>query len=297
MYGGNVLATPTSGQTTTTLAKATVADLDLSGHMVTTAVGPDGETHPNGVWLAWIKTHGPLRSSTSSTTSSRRTAGRRAGTRIPGPACLRRRRNGHELLERRPELRPAGLHRRPDFIDPGGDDEHCCATRTRPSSPRRSRCSSSRRAPPGASTSRLPTAVPPERPRLRGLMWSRSATGVVLLRTCSYCASSLELDFSPAALSETSVSSLTGPHGKRISVTLVPLVFGAGLQGLERRERVSLLQPDRARVDLAVGAHRESRARGGVALGLQRHCVGRGSVIRSARRGYRRYGCRTDGSA
>ena len=32
VYVGNVLATPSAGQTTTILAKATVDDLDLSGH-------------------------------------------------------------------------------------------------------------------------------------------------------------------------------------------------------------------------------------------------------------------------
>jgi quercetin dioxygenase-like cupin family protein len=58
VYVGNVLATPSAGQTTTTLAKATVDDLDLSGKALTTAIGRDGKPHPNGVWLAWIKTHG-----------------------------------------------------------------------------------------------------------------------------------------------------------------------------------------------------------------------------------------------
>jgi quercetin dioxygenase-like cupin family protein len=57
VYGGVVLATPATGQTTTTLAKATVGDLDLRGQALTTTVGRDGRTHPNGVWLAWIKTH------------------------------------------------------------------------------------------------------------------------------------------------------------------------------------------------------------------------------------------------
>jgi quercetin dioxygenase-like cupin family protein len=56
-YVGNVLATPSAGLTTTILAKATVDDLDLSGHQITTAVGPHGKQHPS-VWLAWIKTHG-----------------------------------------------------------------------------------------------------------------------------------------------------------------------------------------------------------------------------------------------
>jgi quercetin dioxygenase-like cupin family protein len=55
---GNVRATPSAGQSTTILAKATVDDLNLSGHQLTTAIGPDGGTHPNGIWLAWLKTHG-----------------------------------------------------------------------------------------------------------------------------------------------------------------------------------------------------------------------------------------------
>ena len=57
-YAGNVLATGSKGQTTNILAQATVDDLDLSGHQMTTEVGPDGRTRPNGIWLAWIKTHG-----------------------------------------------------------------------------------------------------------------------------------------------------------------------------------------------------------------------------------------------
>jgi quercetin dioxygenase-like cupin family protein len=57
-YVGNGLATPSTGQTTTILAKATADDLDLRGLALTTAVGRDGKPHPNGVWLAWIKTHG-----------------------------------------------------------------------------------------------------------------------------------------------------------------------------------------------------------------------------------------------
>lgn len=57
VYGGVVLATPATGQTTTTLAKATMDDLDLRGQALTTTVDKDGRTHPNGVWLAWIKTH------------------------------------------------------------------------------------------------------------------------------------------------------------------------------------------------------------------------------------------------
>ena len=56
--GGKVLATPAAGQMTTTLANATVGDLDLRGQALVTTVGSDGKPHPSGVWLAWIKTHG-----------------------------------------------------------------------------------------------------------------------------------------------------------------------------------------------------------------------------------------------
>jgi hypothetical protein len=58
VYVGNVLATPSAGQQTTILAKATVDDLDLNAHYMTTAVGRDGNPHPNGLWMAWINTHG-----------------------------------------------------------------------------------------------------------------------------------------------------------------------------------------------------------------------------------------------
>jgi len=58
VYVGNVLATPSVGQSTTILAKATVDDIDLRGQMLTTAIGRDGNPHPNGVWFSWIRTHG-----------------------------------------------------------------------------------------------------------------------------------------------------------------------------------------------------------------------------------------------
>jgi quercetin dioxygenase-like cupin family protein len=59
VYGSEVLATPSVGQSTTTLANAlAVGDLDLRGQALTTTVGRDGRTYPNGIWLSWIKTHG-----------------------------------------------------------------------------------------------------------------------------------------------------------------------------------------------------------------------------------------------
>ena len=51
VYAGNVLATPSSGLTTTILAKSTFDRLDLSGHALTTVVGQDGKTRPQ-LWLA-----------------------------------------------------------------------------------------------------------------------------------------------------------------------------------------------------------------------------------------------------
>ena len=57
-YVGNVLATPSVGQTTTILAKATVDDLDLKGRQLTTTLGPNGRQIPTGIWLAWLQTHG-----------------------------------------------------------------------------------------------------------------------------------------------------------------------------------------------------------------------------------------------
>ena len=87
--------------------------------MLTTAVGRDGKPHPNGVWLAWIKTHGalgPLRRR-QQVRAERRDV--RLALASGAQHCLRRRRNGHELLERRPELRAARLHRRPELRRPG----------------------------------------------------------------------------------------------------------------------------------------------------------------------------------
>jgi hypothetical protein len=123
-YAGNVLATPSSGQGTTILAKATVDDLDLSGRALTTAVGRDGKPHPNGVWLAWIKTHGlsDLYVVDNTFAPNGGTSGWhshlgpslifvRAGTvtnySSDEPGCA-------------PHVYTAGQ----SFVDPGGDDEH-----------------------------------------------------------------------------------------------------------------------------------------------------------------------------
>jgi hypothetical protein len=58
VYTAVVLATPSTGQGTTTLAKATVGALDLSAKWPITVVGDNGKTHDQGLWQAWLKTHG-----------------------------------------------------------------------------------------------------------------------------------------------------------------------------------------------------------------------------------------------
>jgi quercetin dioxygenase-like cupin family protein len=55
VYVGNVMATPAVGLTTSTVAKATVGDLSLSGHATTTT---PGSPRPTGIWLALVKTLG-----------------------------------------------------------------------------------------------------------------------------------------------------------------------------------------------------------------------------------------------
>lgn len=57
VYVGNVLATPATGLTTTILAKATVGNLNLTGHATTPSPVP-GRSGPTGVWLALIRTLG-----------------------------------------------------------------------------------------------------------------------------------------------------------------------------------------------------------------------------------------------
>ena len=58
IYGGAVLATPAGGLTTSTLAKATADDLNLTGRAFTTTTTADGRAHLTGVWLASIRTLG-----------------------------------------------------------------------------------------------------------------------------------------------------------------------------------------------------------------------------------------------
>jgi hypothetical protein len=57
VYAGVVLATPSGGQGTTTLAKATVGELDLRAKAPVSVVGDNGKAHADGMWQAWVKTH------------------------------------------------------------------------------------------------------------------------------------------------------------------------------------------------------------------------------------------------
>jgi quercetin dioxygenase-like cupin family protein len=58
VYGGAVLATPAGGLTTSTLAKATVGDLNLNGHALMTTTTPDGRQRVSGLWIASLRTLG-----------------------------------------------------------------------------------------------------------------------------------------------------------------------------------------------------------------------------------------------
>jgi quercetin dioxygenase-like cupin family protein len=124
VYTANVLATPSQGQSTTILAKATVDDLDLSGHQMTMALGPDGRMHPNGIWMAWLKTHGSSdlyvvdnKFAPNGGTSGWHShagpsvifvvAGTVTNYSTDEPGCA-------------PHVYTAGQ----SFVDPGGDDEH-----------------------------------------------------------------------------------------------------------------------------------------------------------------------------
>ena len=58
VYCGVVFATPSSGLTTTILAKSTFDDLHLRGQALTKIAGSNGWSHQKRVWLALLKTRG-----------------------------------------------------------------------------------------------------------------------------------------------------------------------------------------------------------------------------------------------
>ena len=111
-------AEPGAGLQRTILAKATVRRPRSQGPPADHHGRPDGKTHPNGVWLAWLKTHG---SSDLYVVDNKfaPNGGTSGWHSHPGPSRdLRRRRHRHELLQRRARLRAAGLHRRTELRRP-----------------------------------------------------------------------------------------------------------------------------------------------------------------------------------
>ena len=123
-YGGTVLATPSVGQGTTTLAKATVGDdLDLRGHQVLTTAGPNGQTHSDGVWQAWIKTHG---ASDLYVIDNKFAVGGTSGWHSHlGPSLIFVVAGTiTNYTSDDPTCTPHAYSAGESFVDPGGDDEH-----------------------------------------------------------------------------------------------------------------------------------------------------------------------------
>ncbi len=120
---GNVLATPSTGQTTTILAKATIPDLDLRGRMETTVIGPKGKPHP-GVWTAKIKTRG---SSDAYVVDNKFAAngGTSGWHSHPGPSIVFVVAGTiTNYTSDDPSCGPHVYTAGQSFVDPGGDDAH-----------------------------------------------------------------------------------------------------------------------------------------------------------------------------
>lgn len=120
---GNVLATPSPGQTSTILATATVPDLDLSGRMATTVIGPKGKPRP-GVWLAKIKTRG-LSDGYVVDNKFAPNGGTSGWHSHPGPSLVfvvagTIKNYSSDDPGCGPQVYTAGQ----SFVDPGGDDKH-----------------------------------------------------------------------------------------------------------------------------------------------------------------------------
>ena len=123
-YVGNVLATPSSGQTTTILAKATVGDLDLSGRALTTTVGRDGKPHPNGLWMTWIKTTGASDLYVVDNVFAPK-GGTSGWHSHPGPSLIFVKAGTvTNYSTDEPGCAPQVYTAGQSFVDPGGDDQH-----------------------------------------------------------------------------------------------------------------------------------------------------------------------------
>jgi len=122
VYGSVVLATPQSGVATSTLAKATSGDINLSGHAVTTVVGKDGKPHPS-VWVSWIKTLG---TSDLYVVDNKFAAGATTGWHThPGPSVIFVVAGSiTNYMSNDPSCAPHVYSAGSSFTDPGGDVVH-----------------------------------------------------------------------------------------------------------------------------------------------------------------------------
>jgi quercetin dioxygenase-like cupin family protein len=115
---GTVLATPQSGQSTSTVAKATFDDIDLNAHSV-----------PANVWQARLKTHGQ---SDVYVIDNKFTAGGTSGWHShPGPSLIfvvAGTITNYEGDD--PTCTPHDYSAGQSFIDAGGDDVHMLRNNT-----------------------------------------------------------------------------------------------------------------------------------------------------------------------
>jgi hypothetical protein len=122
LYAGTVLATPSSGVTTTILAKSRFADIDVRAIV-------NAHTHPANVWRSRIRTHGPSDVYVVDNKLAAPTADMPGGTTgwhsHPGPSLIQvvvGTVTNYEGDDRHctPHVYTAGM----GFVDPGGDDVH-----------------------------------------------------------------------------------------------------------------------------------------------------------------------------
>jgi quercetin dioxygenase-like cupin family protein len=119
-YAGVSLATNSSGQTTTTLAQATIENLDLTGQAQVT--NDNGREHPDGAWRAWIKTHG---TSDMYVVDNKFVPGGTSGWHShPGPSIIFVVAGTVTNYATDADCRPATYSAGSSFVDPGGDDAH-----------------------------------------------------------------------------------------------------------------------------------------------------------------------------
>jgi len=123
VYGGVVLATPSSGLTTTILAKSTFDDLHLRGQAVTKVVGSNGLSHQKRVWLALLKTRGASdiyvvdnKIAPGGTTGWHSHAGPSLIFVVAGSVT--------NYMSDDPSCTPSTYTTGQGFVDPGGTDNH-----------------------------------------------------------------------------------------------------------------------------------------------------------------------------